>query len=258
MCSSYGFGGGPHGLGLTFDLPPMHEPDSRLLLEAWAREQRGRARITGRRARNLNPIIHRGYGERTVELGWWWLHSGGEPAPYSAFNSRDDTLLRKWRSPFQRRAIVPAHWYIERGTPFALPGDELFGIAAIVTPVHRGDGPAFMSCSLVTRDAVGAAADTHPRMPLLLPRGMHDEWLDPWRPGDAALLGAAVAGSEELSLAVRAIGERGWADPEPPVGQAPVGAVGAVGAVNAADAAASVEASDAAGEYPRSAAPTLF
>jgi hypothetical protein len=95
-------------------------------------------------------------------------------------------------------------------------------------------------------------------MPLLLPRGMHDEWLDPWRPGDAALLGAAVAGSEELSLAVRAIGERGWADPEPPVGQAPVGAVGAVGAVNAADAAASVEASDAAGEYPRSAAPTLF
>lgn len=239
MCSSYGYGGGPHGLGLTFDLPPMHEPDSRRLLEAWVREHRGRARITGRRARNLNPIIHRGYGDLAVELGWWWLHSGPDPAPYSAFNARDDTLLRKWRVPFQRRAIVPAHWYLERGTPFGLPGDELFGIAAIVTPVPQSDGTPLMSYALVTRDAVGAAADTHPRMPLLLPRGLHDAWLDPERSGDAALIAAAVAESETLSLAVRAIGPRGWQDPESPAG---------VAAADGGTAAASAEAT----------APTLF
>ena len=214
MCSSYGFGGGPRGLGLTFDLPPMHEPDSRRLLEAWAREHRGRARITGRLARNLNPIIHRGYGERVVELGWWWLHDGAEPAPYSAFNSRDDTLLRKWRAPFQRRAIVPAHWYVERGVPFGLPGDELFGIAAIVTPVPQPGG-VLMSYSLVTRDAVGAAAGTHPRMPLLLARELHDEWLDPERPGDARLIEEAVRGSERLALEVEPVGDARAVDPLP-------------------------------------------
>lgn len=214
MCSTYGFGGGPHGLGLTFDLPPMHEPDSRRLLAEWAREQRGRARITGRRARNLNPIIHAGYGEPVVELAWWWLHVGAEPAPFSAFNSRDDTLLRKWREPFQRRAILPAHWYVEKGSTFALPGDELFGIAAIVTPVPTSQpGSPLMSYSMVTRDAVGRAVEAHPRMPMLLPRDFHDAWLDPARPGDAALLDAALTASEQISAAVLPIGGR--PDPAP-------------------------------------------
>ncbi|WP_449280767.1 SOS response-associated peptidase family protein [Leucobacter sp.] len=216
MCSTYGFGGGPHGLGLTFDLPPMHEPDSRRLLAEWAREQRGRARITGRRARNLNPIIHAGYGDPVVELAWWWLHVGGEPAPFSAFNSRDDTLLRKWREPFQRRAILPAHWYVEKGSTFALPGDELFGIAAIVTPVPQPasqPGGLLMSYSMVTRDAVARATEAHPRMPMLLPRDFHGTWLDPERPGDAALLAAAIGASTEICAEVLPVG--GPTDSEP-------------------------------------------
>jgi putative SOS response-associated peptidase YedK len=196
----------------------MHEPDSRRLLAEWAREQRSRARITGRRARNLNPIIHAGYGDPVVELAWWWLHVGAEPAPFSAFNSRDDTLLRKWREPFQRRAILPAHWYVEQGSTFALPGDELFGIAAIVTPVPGAapveqPGGLLMSYSMVTRDAVARAAEAHPRMPMLLPRDFHDAWLDPERPGDAALLAAAVEASRGICAETLPIGGR--PDPDP-------------------------------------------
>lgn len=201
MCATYGFGGGPHGLGLTFDLPPMHEPDSRRLLVEWAREQRSRARITGRKARNLNPIIHAGYGDPVVELAWWWLHVGADPAPFSAFNSRDDTMLRKWREPFQRRAILPAHWYVEKGRTFSLPGDEVFGIAAIVTPVPQ-PGSLLMSYSMVTRAAAGRAVEAHPRMPMLLPREFHGAWLDPERPGDAALLADAVAASDGIAAEV--------------------------------------------------------
>lgn len=207
MCATYGMGGGPHGLGLTFDLPPMHEPDSRALVARWAREQRSRARITGRTARNLNPLIHARSGRRTVELAWWWLHLGGAPAPFSAFNSRDDALLRSWRDPFQRRALLPAHWYVERGRTFALPDDELFGIAAIVAPVPGAgpDGGELLGYSMVTRDAVGEADAVHPRMPLLLPRDFHDEWLDPDRAGDAGLISRARRTSEGIAAALRVI-----------------------------------------------------
>lgn len=207
MCASYGLGGGPHNLELSFDLPPMHEPESRARIAAWAREQRHTARITGRNARNLNPLIHCGFGEPRVDLAWWWLHVGGAPAKFSAFNARDDSLVSKWRSPLQRRAILPAHWYIEKGHTFALPSDELFGIAAIVTPVAQPQGAPLLSYALVTRDAVAGAAAVHPRMPLILDRDFQAEWLDPEQPGDAALVAAAVASSEPLAASAIVIAE---------------------------------------------------
>ncbi|WP_125099871.1 SOS response-associated peptidase family protein [Leucobacter chromiireducens] len=199
MCASYGLGGGPHDLGLSFDLPPMHEPESRARIAEWAREQRSTAKITGRNARNLNPLIHEGFGERRVDLGWWWLHVGGAPAKFSAFNARSDALATKWREPLQRRAILPAHWYVEKSHTFALPGDELFGIAAIVTPVPQQDGAPLLSYALVTRAAVGEAAEVHDRMPLMLARDTHDAWLDPHRAGDAAFVAGVVAGSTPLA-----------------------------------------------------------
>lgn len=206
MCASYGLGGGLGEFGLTFDLPPMHEPESREVIAEWIRSSGGTARITGRRARNLNPIIHEGFGERRVDPAWWWLHVGADPAPFSAFNSRDDRLLRSWRDAFQRRAILPASWYVEKGVRFALPGDEPFGIAAIVSPVApaagRPEEPPLLSYSMVTRAAVGRAVETHPRMPMLLPRESYAAWLDPGRPGDAELLAASVRASEGLGAAV--------------------------------------------------------
>lgn len=209
MCASYGLGGGPHGLELTFDLPPMHEPENRALVAQWAREHRSTARITGRNARNLNPLIHAGYGAPRVDLAWWWLHVGGAPAKFSAFNAREDTLMTKWRDPAQRRAIIPANWYIEKGHTFALPGDELFGIAAIVTPFQQADGGTLLSYAMVTRAAVAEGATVHPRMPLLLARESHAEWLDPQRPGDPDLVAAVVSASEPLAAAATVIGEPG-------------------------------------------------
>lgn len=196
--------------------------DDALVLE-WARDQRGHARPTGRRARNLNPLVHEGRGERRVDLGWWGLHIGGAPAPYSAFNSRDDKLLRSWRDPFQRRALLPATWYTEKGSDFGLPGAGLFTIAAIVTPVGRGDGEKFLSYSMVTREAIGEAATAHHRMPLVVPPSIRDEWLSPSRAGDEALVRDVLRASDEISRAMRVIevapaatqtvAQRGEADP---------------------------------------------
>lgn len=184
------------------DSAPSRGSDARERFDAWAGEHGGRARITGRIARNLNPLVHELNGERELVLAWWWLHTGGSPAGYSAFNSRDDRLLQSWRGPFRRRALLPADWYVEKGRTFALPGGQPFAIAAITAPAPQPDDPALLSYSMVTRGAVGAAAETHPRMPLVLPPEMYGTWLDPARAGDTALIGEALAASDELSRAL--------------------------------------------------------
>lgn len=60
--------------------------------------------------------------------------------------------------------------------------------------------------ALVTRDAVAQAATVHPRMPLVLPWELHDEWLDPTLAGDGELLAEALSASEELSRSMEIVG----------------------------------------------------
>lgn len=185
----------------------MDTKEGRATISRWMAERNGKAAITGRNARNLNPIIRAdSSGNRSLDLAWWWIwRDGSGPVKYSAFNSRDDKLLRSWAGPFQQRAILPATWYVEKGVRFSLPEDELFGIAALTSTVTSSlTGDTLVSYSMVTRDARGEAADTWDRMPLVLPRDMHDEWLDPERSGDAALVSEVQLASEQISEAMTA------------------------------------------------------
>lgn len=139
MCASY-------GLEPTMELPnyePLFQPESQQFLEQWMDQRSGTAKITGRKARNLNPLITAPEGKRQLDLAWWWLHVGDEPAQFSAFNARDDKLLhsRVWKKPFaQHRGLTPAHWYIEKGQRFELPNTQGFAIATIVATSHQPDG----------------------------------------------------------------------------------------------------------------------
>lgn len=76
-------------------------------------------------------------------------------------------------------------------------------MAAILAP-RTVAGVTTISYSLVTRSGIGEAASVvtsrgDSRMPLVLPTGMHDAWLDPALPGDAGLVEAVQRGSEEVS-----------------------------------------------------------
>lgn len=57
---------------------------------------------------------------------------------------------------------------------------------------------------MVTRDAPegSEAAEYWPRMPLVLPRDQHDEWLDPGRAGDETLVAEVQHASDEISRAL--------------------------------------------------------
>lgn len=204
MCASYGLGGGPYREEpVTFELDPLDERTNQARIVEWMQRWDGTAKITGKNARNLNPLIRVADAHRQLDFAWWWLHIGGAPATYSAFNSRDDKLTRNWAEPFKhRRALLPATWYNEKGTTFHLPGDELFAITAIYTIATGTDGSDLVTYSMVTRQAVADAARVNDRMPLILPIDFHDTWLDPQRQGDAGLVAEAQLASDELSYTV--------------------------------------------------------
>src|SRR5690606_12703333 len=144
--------------------------------------------------RNLNPIVRASAHGLDLAFAWWWLWPNNNgPAAFSAFNARDDKLTgRAWSRPFQRRALIPASWYVEKGVRFEHPSGGTFGIAAITNTVTEADGTELVTYAMVTREAVGRASQTWNRMPLILPPERHDEWLDADRKGDNTLAFDAV------------------------------------------------------------------
>ena len=222
MCASTGLKHGGNSIGVDGEpFSPLDERETAAEVAAWWEQQNGQMKITGNRARNLNPIIrsrrsesdsHGGHGEgsaRELVFAWWWIwRSGSGPVKFSAFNSRSDRLTQSWSREFQHRAIIPASWYVEKGVRFEHSTGETFGIAALTSTVTEPDGNELVTYSLVTRDAVGEAAEVHDRMPLVLPPEQHDAWLDNTRIGDQRLAEAAVSWSGEISLAMQASPQR--------------------------------------------------
>ena len=144
-----------------------------------------------------------------MELAWWWLWTRGAPAKQTAFNARSENLVGSplWREPFRSgRVLIPASYYFEMANVpgavgrfrFEIPGLAMFAIAGIASPIGL-DGYPRLSFAMVTREPTADTALVHDRMPLLIPPSMYDEWLDPERPGDDALVRSTVTASEELA-----------------------------------------------------------
>lgn len=209
MCATYGLTPSGEKIMLPGGLEPYSEKVADSIVAEWMRDWGGKANTSRTRKdgrTNLNPIVRDTGDGPTLELAWWWLHVGGVPAQFMAFNSRDDQLLKQWRRPFQHRALLPADWYNEGGERWALPDGAPFAIAAITSPRHDEHGD-LTSYSMVTREAVGEATKVatsrgDSRMPLVLPAELYDRWLDPERPGDAALVEEIQQASEEISRAM--------------------------------------------------------
>ena len=124
----------------------------------------------------------------------WWKE---EKPPKNAFNAPSEEAATKpiWRIPASKsRCLVPAiGWYewkeVERFNPttgeitkaeqcyfIRLLDRQPFAFAGLMSRRSvEGDQPEF-TCTILTRDAVGPAAQIHPRMPIVLPKNAHAAW----------------------------------------------------------------------------------
>jgi putative SOS response-associated peptidase YedK len=126
-------------------------------------------------------------------------------------NARSETLTEKpsFRNAYRRRrCLVLADGYYEwQRTPTAkqpyfvsLASGEPFGMAALwETWTDPATGDPLESCAIITGSPVDALGHIHDRMPMILPRAVHDEWLDPANTDTGRLDRLLVPFAEPLS-----------------------------------------------------------
>lgn len=215
MCASYGLQ--VEAADIHYGFSVIDDKQQTAALAGWLEEFRDEpAKPTGVHRRNLNPIVRErtkeGERRRSVDLAWWKLWVGGEPAKFPAINARVEGLVGSgaWSAPLKsRRGLVPATEYYEKGHRFGF-GGELFAFAGLwnVTKVPNDKTPDdewMVSYTIVTQQASPEIAAIHDRMPLIVPRDLYDEWLDPTRVGDQELLDEVTAASRSLSEQLQAV-----------------------------------------------------
>jgi len=139
---------------------------------------------------------------RLAFLRWglvpWW--SAPEDARSGPINARAETVASKpaFREAFRaRRCLIVADGFYEwkREGRLRIPfrfrpvGGGLLAFAGLWERWDKGDEPLY-TCAIVTTAADAVVAPIHDRMPVVLPRGARERWIDP--DADAASLRAIL------------------------------------------------------------------
>ncbi|WP_434995442.1 SOS response-associated peptidase [Arthrobacter sp. Ld5] len=113
-------------------------------------------------------------------------------------NARSETVTEKTSfrtAAAKRRALIPANGYYEwqknedgTKTPHYLHGedeDQLLGFAGLYefwpdpTKAEDAEDKWLVAATILTRAAHNALGHIHERMPVIVPRDLQDQWLDP-------------------------------------------------------------------------------
>ncbi len=134
---------------------------------------------------------------RHLDMAHWGLVPGWAKDPSGSsrlINARAETVATKpsFRSAFKRkRCLVPAdgfyEWQAVEGRRTKQPylvtmadGTPL-SFAGLWETWHAPDGETLRSCTIITCPANATMTMIHHRMPVILPKGAWDSWLDPDR-----------------------------------------------------------------------------
>ncbi|MDQ3405138.1 MAG: SOS response-associated peptidase [Actinomycetota bacterium] len=152
--------------------------------------------VVQRHPRDADGNVDESTTERTLRvMRWGLIPSWAKEANIGAkmINARSESAAEKPAfkvSLAKRRCILPAHgWYEWRRDgkdkqPYftsSQDGSSLAMAGLWTTWRDKADpeSPLLITCAVLTTDAVGPLAEVHDRMPMLLPRGDWDRWLDP-------------------------------------------------------------------------------
>jgi len=141
----------------------------------------------------IPAIRHDERGQPELVRLQWWLLPGKSKEPVVKFTShlaRIETVKTTWsfKGPLRaKRCLIPAMgWYewqeLERGKQpwyFNAGSDALVHFAGLWERWASADGSKVVeSCCIMTRDAIGPAAQVHERMPVVADPTVYDAWLD--------------------------------------------------------------------------------
>lgn len=211
MCGRFMLAASPEALSRLLDVPPAELPSAPRYNIAPTQPvlicRRGRAR------------------PREVALVRWGLVPSWAREPSLGarlINARAETAAEKpafRRALAARRCLVPADGFFEwtprergrRPYLFRAPDGEPFAMAGLWerwTPRGGAAGGAALStCAILTRPADERVARVHERMPVIVPAGRFDDWLDPQNPG-GPLLAEFLAGPTPIAFEARAVSPR--------------------------------------------------
>jgi putative SOS response-associated peptidase YedK len=140
-----------------------------------------------------------GSNKREIDVVSWGLIAPWSKTGDDAYRSQSQAINARWesvhekptfKSSFQkRRCLIPASGYFEWATELSVPSkqpfyitsesNQLLAFTGIYSSWKSPEGVMRKSAALITRDAQGALAKIHNRMPLFLPKDRWSQWLDP-------------------------------------------------------------------------------
>ena len=146
-------------------------------------------------------VVHPERGERHLDYFLWGL------IPFWAkdarignklINARCETAAAKpaFRAAMKhRRCLVLADGFYEWGAPdgqkrpylFRMASGKPFGMAGLWEVWHDPTGAEVHTCAILTTEANEVVRPVHARMPVVVPQGAHERWLDPRQRSPAEL-----------------------------------------------------------------------
>ncbi len=146
---------------------------------------------------NISPgtdvlAVVRNGGNKLSTFRWGLIPSWAKEAAIGnkLINARAETLAVKpaFKDAFRKRRCLVVvdgfyEWHREKGkrsVPFfvSLKSGRPFGIAGLYETWHSPDGEDIKTCTIITTEANEIIAPIHSRMPVIVPEGDRDFWLD--------------------------------------------------------------------------------
>ena len=168
--------------GLQAWLKPWLNDDDRVWLAHYAPRpliRPGEPVLTLRREHGRSCTAHMLWGL----LPGWVKDPLAGPRP---INARAETLAEKasFRGPWRHhRCLLPADGFFEKGQQIQQQATPLFWLAGLWDRWIGPDGSEVETCCVITTRPNALIATLHDRMPVIIPAGLEEIWLEP---GDGA------------------------------------------------------------------------
>jgi putative SOS response-associated peptidase YedK len=125
------------------------------------------------------------HGQFNSALMLWGLLPEWSKDPLNGprpFNARSETVGEKasFRGPWRhRRCLLPADGFFEKGQRLTKRDGRPFWLAAIWDRWIGPDGSEVESCCVLTTAPNALVAPLHDRMPVIVPEGLEQAWMEP-------------------------------------------------------------------------------